>query len=170
MILSLYLVRKTEMMRKVGGYLKLHTPIFGQLLTYTYMIRFTRGLNTLMSGGVPLADGLDVSKGIVDNKIFEDIFSEVKKDVEDGMSFAAAVNKHSEVPRLVGQLLETGEEAGKVEEILQKISEFYSREVSNTINKMMSLLEPVIMVTLGIGVGLIIVAIIMPMYKLAGAM
>lgn len=167
---AFYLARNSLTMRILIGYLKLKFPIFGTLLTYTYVIRFSRSLNTLMSGGVPLADALDVSRGVVGNKVFENIFVQVKRDVEDGQPFAAALAKHHEIPRLVSQLVETGEEAGKVEEILSKIAEFYSREVENSINKMMSLLEPVIMVVLGIGVGLIIVAIIMPMYKLAGAM
>ncbi|MFH0815140.1 MAG: type II secretion system F family protein [Candidatus Falkowbacteria bacterium] len=167
---AFYMSRNSTTIRILTSYLKLKFPIFGTLLTYTYVIRFSRSLNTLMSGGVPLADALDISRGVVGNKIFERIFMQVKRDVEDGQPFAAALAKHHEIPRLVSQLVETGEEAGKVEEILSKIAEFYSREVENSINKMMSLLEPVIMVVLGIGVGLIIVAIIMPMYKLAGAM
>ncbi|MBI5254407.1 type II secretion system F family protein [Candidatus Falkowbacteria bacterium] len=168
--IALYVLRNSTTMRILSGYLKLKFPIFGTLLTYTYVIRFSRSLNTLMSGGVPLAEALDISRGVVGNKIFEGIFVRVQQDVEDGQSFAAALEKHHEIPRLVSQLVETGEEAGKVEEILSKIAEFYSREVANSINKMMSLLEPIIMVLLGLGVGLIIVAIIMPMYKLAGAM
>jgi len=167
LILAFYLLRKAAVIRFVTGNVKLRAPIFGSLLKNTYMIRFSRSLNTLVAGGVPLVEGLEISTGIVDNAVYEKIFTKVKKEVEDGTALAVALRKHEEIPKLVSQLIETGEETGHLEQILEKISDFYTHEVENSIGKLMSLLEPIIMVVLGVGVAFVIMSVIMPMYELA---
>lgn len=164
---SFYLLRKATVIRFVTSNIKLRAPIFGTLLQNTYMIRFSRSLNTLLSGGVPLVEGLEISTGIVDNAVYEKIFTKVKKEVEDGTPLAVALRKHDEIPKLVSQLIETGEETGHLEQILGKVSDFYTHEVENSIGKLMSLLEPIIMVVLGVGVAFVIMSVIMPMYELA---
>lgn len=149
--------------------LKLRVPIFGKLWQRIYLVRMTRSLSTLIVGGVPLTAALDVVADVVGNSVYEDIIRRTIKEVEDGNSMATLFLKSPDVPVMVSQMMNVGEQTGRLEQILVKITEFYAREIENLVNNMVSLIEPLIMVIMGVGVGLMVAAIILPMYQLASS-
>jgi len=153
--------------RKQIDYLKLKLPIFGRLFRLIYLVRFTRSMNTLIVGGVTVSNSLKVAADVVGNKVYQDLIEETVKEVEDGNSISSVFLKSKEVPKMVSQMLVIGEKTGKLDVILERITNFYSREISNIVANLMTLLEPLIMVVMGIAVGIMVAAIILPMYNLA---
>ncbi len=148
---------------------KLKIPVFGKLWQRIYIVRMTRSLSTLIVGGVPLTVALEVVADVVGNSLYEDIIRRTIKEVEDGNSVATLFLKSPEVPAMVSQMMSVGEQTGRLDQIMEKITNFYSKEIENLVSNMVSLIEPMIMVLMGIGVGLMVAAIIMPMYQLASS-
>lgn len=148
---------------------KLKVPIFGKLWQRIYLVRMTRSLSTLIVGGVPLTAALEVVADVVGNSLYEDIIRRTIKEVEDGNSMATLFLKSPEVPAMVSQMMSVGEQTGRLEHILSKITDFYDREIENLVTNMVSLIEPLIMVLMGVGVGIMVAAIILPMYQLASS-
>ncbi|MFA6322919.1 MAG: type II secretion system F family protein [Candidatus Buchananbacteria bacterium] len=157
----------TESGRRIWDMLILKVPIFGPLNQEIVIVRFARSLNTLMTGGVALTKSLEVVSEVVGNTIYKEIIQETSDEVEDGNPIATALLKSSYVPPMVSQMLNLGEKTGRLEEILDKIANFYTREVDNKVTNLVSLLEPVIMILLGVAVGGLVAAILLPMYNLA---
>ncbi len=148
---------------------KLKVPIFGKLWQRIYLVRMTRSLSTLIVGGVPLTAALEVVADVVGNDLYSSLVKQTIKEVEDGNSVATLFLKSKEVPPMVSQMMSVGEQTGRLEQILAKITDFYAREIENLVANMVSLIEPLIMVLMGVGVGLMVAAIILPMYQLASS-
>lgn len=146
---------------------KLKIPVFGTLFSRIYLVRFCRSLSTLMIGGVPLATSLAIVAEVVGNSVFKTLILDTAKAVKDGHSLTAIFQKHKEFPAMASEMLATGERTGTLEDILSRLSTFYSREIDNLITNMVSLIEPMIMVLMGLAVGVMVSAIILPMYNLA---
>lgn len=149
--------------------MKLKVPIFGKLWQRIYLVRMTRSLSTLIVGGVPLTAALEVVADVVGNDLYSTLIKQTIKEVEDGNSVATLFLKSKEVPPMVSQMMSVGEQTGRLEHILAKITDFYAREIENLVSNMVSLIEPLIMVLMGVGVGLMVAAIILPMYQLASS-
>lgn len=165
-----FLVRflgRTEGGRRAFDMMKLRLPVFGKLFQLIYIVRFTRSLNTLIVGGVTIAKSLDVISDIVGNVVYKDLILRSKKAVEEGDSLSKAFMSSEEVPKMVPQMIIVGEKTGKLDLVLKRITEFYSREIMNLLGNLMTLLEPMVMIIMGVGVGLMVAAVLMPMYNLA---
>ena len=134
-----------------------------------YLVRFTRSLETLLLGGVNISHGLEITADIVTNSVYRQIILATKKEVEDGNSMANVFIASKEVPSMVGQMIGIGERTGKLDTMLASISHFYGREIDNSVSNLMTLMEPIIMVIIGIAVGMMVAAIIMPMYNMTSA-
>jgi type IV pilus assembly protein PilC len=156
--------------RQVFDLLLLRLPIFGQLFQKIYLVRFVRSLETLIAGGVNIAKALEISGRVISNSVYQNLILETKKQVEDGESIALVFEQSTEIPPMVSQMMKIGEKTGRLDEILNKVSNFYTREINNTIANLMSLMEPIIMVVMGVGVGIMVAAIILPMYNMASSM
>lgn len=150
-------------------YIKLKLPIFGHLFQLIYLVRFTRSMNTLIVGGVTIDNSLKVAAEVVGNKIYQELIEETIKEVEDGNSISSVFVKSNTIPKMVSQMLNVGEKTGKIDIILEKITNFYSREISNIVTNLMTLMEPLIMVIMGVAVGIMVAAVILPMYNLASS-
>lgn len=150
-------------------YIKLRLPIFGHLFQLIYLVRFTRSMNTLIVGGVTIDDSLKVAAEVVDNTIYQELIEETIKEVEDGNSISSVFMNSKTIPKMVSQMLSIGEKTGKMDVILEKITNFYTREINNMIANLMTLMEPIIMIIMGIAVGIMVAAIILPMYNLASS-
>lgn len=148
-------------------YLKLKAPIFGPLFQKIALVRFTRSLKTLIAGGVAIASSLQIAADVVGNSVYKDLIERTKEAVEGGNSISSVFVMSDEIPSMVSQMLAVGEKTGKLDIILDRVTDFYSREISNTVANLVTLMEPLIMVLMGIGVGLMVAAIIMPMYNMA---
>lgn len=160
--------RKTQAGKKHIDFIALKIPIFGPLIFQKmYIVRFTRSLSTLLTGGVSLTEALEITSDIVGNEVYRDIIQRTIDEVEDGNSIATAFSESEIIPFMVSQMLAVGEQTGKIDIILNKISDFYSREVDNSVNNLVTILEPLILLVMGAAVGILVAAILLPMYSMA---
>ncbi len=169
LVIALKFILKTSKGQYFWDLLKLRLPVFGKLFQKIILVRISRSLYTLMSGGVPISKSLEIVAEVTGNVIFKELILETAREVEGGNSIASAFLKSKEVPAMVSQMLNLGERTGRLDEILEKLTDFYSREIKNMLDNLSSLLEPMILMAMGIAVGLLVSAIILPMYDLAGS-
>ncbi len=153
--------------RKKWDLLKIKLPIFGQLFQRIYIIRFTRSFLTLITGGVEIVASLKIVAEVVGNAIYRDLILRTVKEVEDGNPIITVFSKSKEMPPMVTQMLGIGEQTGKIDVILSRLTDFYSREVDNLVRNLVTIMEPLIMIMMGVAVGIMVSAIILPMYNLA---
>ena len=158
---------RTPVGRRQIDFIKIKVPIFGPLFQKIALVRFTRSLNTLIAGGVAIASSLQIAADVVGNQIYKDLILKTKEAVEGGSSISSVFLTSKEVPSMVSQMLSVGEKTGKIDIILERITDFYSREIANMVANLVTLMEPLIMVLMGLGVGAMVAAIIMPMYNMA---
>lgn len=158
---------KTPQGRRYFDIIQLRLPVFGKLFQKIYLVRFTRSLNTLIVGGVAIADSLKITAEVVSNSVYQDMIKETIKEVEDGNSLVSVFSKSHYVPVMLVQMMSVGEEAGKLDMVLAKITDFYTKEVETLVKNILTLLEPLVIVLMGLGVGLLVAAVIMPIYNLA---
>lgn len=159
-------------MRSKGGKLvmdivKVKTPVFGSLFRRIYVVRFTRSFATLIKGGVPIARALRVTAEVVDNKAYQELILDTVREVEGGNSVASLFSESDLMPKMLSQMMIIGEQTGKLDVVLDRLSNFYTREVDNAVRGLTSLIEPMILVIMGVGVGGMVAAVMMPMFKLA---
>ncbi len=166
---GLIIYGKTRQGKFVYDWLKLRMPVFGKLLQKIYLVRFTRSMETLILGGVTISNSLRIAGDVVSNEIYKQIIHETIKEVEDGNSIASVFETRKEIPNMVSEMMSIGEKTGKLDAILAQITHFYSREINNVVSNLMSLIEPVIMLILGLAVGTMVAAIILPMYNVASS-
>lgn len=153
--------------KKQLDFIKLKLPIFGRLFQLIYLVRFTRSMNTLIAGGVTISNGLKVTAEVVGNTIYQELIEQTVKEVEDGNSISSVFINSDTIPKMVSQMLSIGEKTGRMDIILEKITDFYGREISTMVDNLMTLMEPIIMVIMGVAVGIMVAAIILPMYNMA---
>ncbi|MCX6811588.1 MAG: type II secretion system F family protein [Candidatus Berkelbacteria bacterium] len=146
--------------------LKLKTPVLKQVMLNIYMSRFTRTLSSLVSAGIPMIDVLNTTKGVIGSSVFEKEVEKIIVQVESGSSVSKAMKDSPYFPPVVTSLVAVGEKSGKTDYILKNLSRFLEKEVDNTVRNLTSLLEPVIMVVLGVGIAIVIISVIMPIYGL----
>ena len=147
--------------------LKIQIPIFGTLFKKVYIVRFTRSLSTLIRGGVPITSALTITAEVVDNKAYEKLILDTVDEVEGGNSLATLFVKSKLMPKMLSQMMVIGEKTGKLDNVLEKLSDFYSREIDNLVDGLTSLIEPLILIVMGVGVGGMVAAIMLPMFKVA---
>lgn len=164
-LIRLYL--KTDKGRRNWDSLSLRLPIFGKLVNYIVLTRFTRSLSTLLKGGVTITKSLEVVSGVVSNKVYEDILLRTLQSIQDGNSLSTVMNTEAIVPKMIPQMIAVGERTGKLDVVLDSVTGFYTRESDKMLSNLSSLMEPLIMVIMGIGVGIMVAAVIMPMYSMA---
>lgn len=165
----LYIVKKTVKGRRLFDLFKIKVPAFGTIATHVYVVRITRSLDTLLKGGVPASKALRVVRKIVGNTLFEEMLDQTILDVDEGTSLADSIVANKYMPVLVSQMISVGEETGKLEDVLERLTDFYGREIDNAVANISTLIEPIIMIILGIVVGGFVAAVIMPMWQLSAA-
>lgn len=147
--------------------LKIKLPIIGPVLQKVYMARFSRNLATLVSGGIPIIQALKIISEVVNNIVYRDILLITAEQVTNGKAISDTLNKFEEFPPLVTQMVRVGEQTAELDSIMLKLANFYEKEVDSQISTLSSLLEPIIMVVLGLGVGLLVAGVLLPIYNLA---
>ena len=158
---------------KAGAYqydvLLLKLPIFGKIKSMVLMTEFTRTLALLASAGVSLVESLTIVQEVADSEVMRRALAQVGKDVEKGNPLAVSLAKHSIFPMIVSQMTSVGEQTGKLDEILNRVAGYFESESEHAIKNLSTAMEPIIMVVLGVGVGFLIVAIVVPIYNLTSA-
>jgi type IV pilus assembly protein PilC len=160
---------KTKAGRIVWDNFKLYFPIFGMIVKKVIIVRMARSLSTLIRGGVTIGTALEITGEVVDNAFFQDILAKTIKEVQDGNSITTVMSESKVVPKIVSEMMAVGEKTGKLDDILERLAGFYDREVSALVASLTSLIEPIIMVVMGLGVALMVVAVMLPMFQLANA-
>lgn len=151
--------------KMIDGYM-LRIPVFGNLFKQSMMAEFTRTLSLLVGSGSMVVDALNKSADVVGNVIYRDAIRLVATRTEKGIDMGDAMDASSVFPPMVVEMVKIGEQTGKLDESLLKASEYFEREVEESVKTMTTLLEPFIMVILALGVGFLIIAIITPIYNL----
>jgi len=159
---------KTSNGRRTVDRLALRLPIFGLLVRKIAVAKFTRTLGTLISSGVPILDGLDIVAKTAGNKVVEEALVATRQSISEGKTLAEPLEQTQVFPPMVVQMIAVGETTGALDAMLSKIADFYDEEVDSTVSTLTSLLEPMLMIFLGIVIGFIVVAMYLPIFKLAG--
>ena len=153
--------------RKATDALFLKAPVFGPLLRKVAVARFTRTLGTMISSGVPILDGLDIVSRTAGNVIIEEALNDVRSAIAEGRTIAEPLAESGVFPGMVVQMIAVGEETGAMEVMLSKIADFYDDEVDAAVDAVTAMLEPLMMVGLGGTVGSMLIAMYLPIFKIA---
>ncbi|MEI8223530.1 MAG: type II secretion system F family protein [bacterium] len=149
---------------------KLALPAFGNLYQKLYLSRIADNMNTMLSAGIPVLHALEITGAVVDNKIYEEVLKQAVDDVRGGNLISASFEKTQYIPAIMVQMVKVGEETGSLGQILSTLARFYKREVDNAVDTLIGLIEPVMIVGLGVGVGFLLTAILIPIYNIAGSL
>lgn len=156
-----------------GGYafdkLKLDVPYIGDLFRKLYLSRIADNFSTMLKSGVHVVEAVDITAAVVGSPVFEEVLKQASNDVKGGSSISDALGKHDEIPGIMTAMIRVGEESGELSEILSTLAKFYQRETSTAVDTLVDLIEPMMIVVLGLGVGSLLASVLIPIYNLAGA-
>lgn len=161
--------KKTEAGLLILDSLVLKLPVFGKLNNEVILTEFTRTLGLLVGSGTLVVDAFHESAGVTGNVLYKNAIAGISRRVEKGVSIGDAMLAYPLFPQIVIQMVKIGEETGKLDESLLKVSEYYEREVDQTVKTLTTAMEPIIMIILGIGVAFLVISIIMPIYSLTSS-
>jgi type IV pilus assembly protein PilC len=159
-------IKKSPEWRYAYDGLKLRLPIFGELMKKIYLARFSETLSTLSSAGIAISQSLEITADVVGNAVYRRIILEANEAVRKGSNISTVFARYSEVLPMVTQMISIGEQTGKLDTILKQVSTFFTEEVNRAFDNLVSLIEPILIVVLGIGVGILVAAILLPIYNL----
>ena len=159
----------TDSGREKFDQLKIMLPGFGNLFRKTYLARIADNLNTMLSSGIPVVRTLEIAADVVGNKVYEKILLEAAEDVKGGQTISEAFEKHEEIPQIMVQMIKVGEETGSVGKILKTLAVFYNKEVIGAVDTLIGMIEPAMIVLLGLGVGGLLMSVMVPIYQVAGS-
>lgn len=144
----------------------LKTPILGRVTNLVILTNFTRTFSLLVASGLSILESIKIVEDISSNRVYRTSLEVAYKGVERGLTFSSQLMGLPVFPKIIGQMAKTGEETGKLDEIMAKISDYFEAESDNSLKNITTLIEPIILVILGVGVGFLVVSIIMPIYQL----
>jgi len=165
-IVALVQCVKTEKGRLIFDRLLLKLPVFGNIIRKVSVAKFSRTLSTLVKSGVPILSSLDIVAKTSGNKVIEIVIKDTQKSVRDGKNLAEPLAKAKVFPPMVTRMIAVGEQAGELEKMLTKIADFYDEQVDAAVTGLTSLIEPMIIVFLGVIIGGIVLAIFLPIFKI----
>ena len=169
-IIALVRFMGTDNGKQLFARFSLTLPFIGDLFKKLYLARIADNLNTMLSSGIAVVRAVEIAASVVGNQVYRDILMQASSDVRTGVSLSAAMAKHpNEIPGIMVQMIKVGEETGEVGSILETLSKFYKREVDNAVDTLIALIEPAMIIMLGIGVGGLLVSVLMPIYDLASS-
>lgn len=147
---------------------KLQVPGIGNLYRMLYLSRVADNMHTMLSNGISMVRALEITAKIVDNDIYREILAKAVEQVKAGAPLSVAFGAREEIPHVMVQMIKVGEETGELGNILEKLALFYRREVNDAINTVIAMIEPAMIVALGLGVGTVLASVLIPIYQIAG--
>jgi len=153
--------------KKWVSHARLHIPYLGDLYRKLYLSRFSDNMSTMVLSGIPMLKAIEVTSSVIDNEAYEEILDEAITKIKAGQALSAALGDSKEIPAILTQMIRVGEETGELGNILKTMSKFYQREVMNTVDTLVGMIEPVMIVALGVGVGVLLASVLMPIYNIA---
>ncbi len=160
---------KTEQGKLLLDSLRLSIPYVGDLYKKLYLSRISDNLSTMLLSGVSVIEAFEITGSVVGNAAYARVLHEVGMDVKGGSSISDALDKHAEIPGIMVAMTRVGEETGELGKILTTLAKFYNREVTNAVDTLVGLIEPIMIVLLGLAVGILLAAVLLPIYNLAGS-
>ncbi|MGO9803969.1 MAG: type II secretion system F family protein [Steroidobacteraceae bacterium] len=161
-----YFKKRSKALRELLDRLMLKLPVVGPILNKAAIARFARTLSTMFAAGVPLVEALESVAGATGNIVYENAVLKMRDEVSTGQRLQRSMEASGLFPNMVNQMIAVGEESGSLDEMSGKVASFYEAEVDNAVDAMSSLLEPLIMVVLGVLVGGLVIAMYLPIFKL----
>lgn len=168
-IIWLAFMARTEKGKITIDGMKLTVPLFGALFKKLYLSRISDNMDTMLSAGIPIVRSIEITGSVVGNRVYGEIMKATSEAVKSGSSFSDALGRHEEMPAILIQMIKVGEETGSVTNILKTLARFYKREVDEAVDTLVGLIEPVMIVVLGVGVGVLLSAILIPIYNIASS-
>ena len=160
---------RTDVGKRAIDELKLSIPFVGDLYHKLYLTRICDNIATMLASGISMVQSIEVTSEVVDNQVFKEILDNTLLEVKGGRSFADAISEYPEIPGVLAQMAKVGEETGNLGEILRTLSKFYQREVNNAVDTLIGLIEPIMIVMLGLGVAVLLASVLMPIYNLTAS-
>lgn len=162
-------IKKSPEWRFVYDGFKLRLPVFGELLKKIYLARFSETLSTLSSAGIAISQSLEITADVIGNAVYRQIILEANEAVRKGSNISAVFARHQEILPMVTQMISIGEQTGKLDTILKQVAVFFTEEVNRAFDNLVNLIEPIMILVLGVGVGILVAAILIPIYNLVSA-
>ncbi len=166
---ALWRFMQTEVGKRTRDELLISIPYLGDLQRKLLLTRICDNMATMLGSGISIVQALEVTADVVDNRVFKDIIESSLIEVKGGRSFADAIAEYPEIPGVLAQMAKVGEETGSLGNILTTLANFYRREVNNAVDTLIGLIEPAMIVMLGVGVGVLLASVLMPIYNLTSA-
>ncbi|HUC88643.1 MAG TPA: type II secretion system F family protein [Candidatus Paceibacterota bacterium] len=167
-VIYVYRLTRTKAGQKYLDSLKISTPVMKNIYIKLYLSRIADNMDTMLSSGIPIIRAIELTSAVVGNRIFSDILKEATEAVKGGSSLSDSLSKHPEIPPVMSGMIRVGEETGSIGNILKTLGKFYTREVNDAVDTLVSLIEPIMIVALGLGVGVLLASVLMPIYNIAG--
>jgi type IV pilus assembly protein PilC len=148
---------------------KLQVPYVGDLYRKLYLSRLADNMHTMLISGIPMLKAIEVTATVVDNKVYEGILTDAAESIRGGSAVSDSLEQYSEIPGIMIQMMRIGEETGELGAILSTLAKFYRREVNNAVDTLVDLIEPTMIVLLGLGVGVLLASVLIPIYNISSA-
>lgn len=155
--------------RRIDGW-KISLPVIGNLYKKVYLSRIADNMDTMLSSSIPVLRALEITGEVVDNQLYKDVMQQAVNDVKAGVSISSSFEKHDIIPPIMVQMVRVGEETGSLGAILKTLARFYKREVDGAVDTLIGLIEPIMIVGLGVGVGFLLTSILVPIYNIASSL
>ena len=160
---------KTEDGSREWDQIKIKLPVFGRIYQYLYVARFADNFGVLLVGGIPIIQALNIVSSVINNVVYEKIFLKAADEVRIGGVMSTVLRKNpNEIPSIVTQMVKIGEDSGQIDVVLGHVAKFYNKEATDQAKNLATLLEPILMVLIGIAVAFLAFAVLMPIYNIAG--
>jgi type II secretory pathway component PulF len=156
--------------RKYFDQMKVELPVIGNLYRKLYLSRIADNMSTMLTSGIAMAQAIEITAAVVENVHYEEALLKARDDIKNGASVAKAFGEHEQIPPIMVQMIRVGEETGELGTILDTLAVFYQREVEQAVDTMVGLIEPMMIILLGGGVGTLIAAVLMPIYDITMSM
>ena len=165
----LFRYMQTENGKGVFDRFQLGIPYVGDLYKKLYLSRVADNMATLLGSGISVVQATEITASVVGNDLYADILLDVNKAVKGGGSISEALGKYQEIPGIMTAMIRVGEETGELGSILKTLAQFYQREVTNAVDTLVDLIEPFMIVVLGLGVGILLASVLIPIYNISSA-
>lgn len=154
--------------KKEWDQIKLRLPVVGVMFRYVYITRFSENLAVLLDGGIPIIKSLTIVSAVVGSSVYEELFLRTAESVKRGENMSDVLKRSPLIPPMVAHMIKIGEDSGQIDSVLGHITKFYGQEVELMAKNMSTLIEPILMIAIGIGVAFMAVGVLMPIYNIAG--
>jgi len=164
---SLWYYIKTEGGQRDWDQIKIKLPIVGKIFRNIYVTRFAENFAVLLSGGIPIIKALTIVSSVINNTVYQKIFLKAAEEVKIGGDISNVLKKYKEIPPIVTQMIRVGEDSGQIDSVLTHIASFYQQQTDTVTKNLATLIEPVLMIVIGVAVGIMAFAILMPIYNIS---